>query len=507
MSKSTNIIILKAENIFKNFKAVQALKGVDLEIYKGEIHAIVGENGAGKSTLISIISGVFPPDIGTLFFNGEKRAFKNVAEAKNAGISTVYQELSLVPNLSIAENIFAEKQPVFKSGFINKRKMFIEAARMLDVFNIKINVATRLGDLKIADRQVIEIVKAISFKAKLLILDEPTSSINLEEREILFELLKKLKKEGISIIYISHHLDEIFKIADRVTVIRDGSIAGTKNISEVREQDIIKLMTGKYLENIYKTQTIKKVKQDFKDSNVIFNVENLSYKKLLKNITFNVHGGEILGICGLVGSGRSELLETIYGVRKKTSGYISINEKEIKSNDISDIKKNGMAYICEDRKTSGLFLKMTISENLYSVNSAILTDKSFINRRKINKFAGEAIGKFNVKTPGISQKVINLSGGNQQKVLIAMWLMNEPKVLLVDEPTRGIDVGAKAEIHRIIENFADRGGGVILVSSEFTELISLSHRIIVIKRGEIIKEVINENLKEEDLIEYASGII
>lgn len=507
MEQSNNKIILKVENLHKSFKIVHALKGIDLEIKKGEIHAIVGENGAGKSTLISIISGVFQQDKGNIFFNGERKIFKNVAEAKKSGISTVYQELSLVPNLSIAENIFAERQPVFKMGLINRRKMVLESRKMLDVFNIKIDVSTRLGDLKIADRQIIEIVKAISFKTKLLILDEPTSSIDMEEREILFNLLKKLKEDGISIIYISHQLDEIFKIADRVTVLRDGIIAGTRYVSEVKEQDVIKLMTGKYLANIYGTQSLEKVGKVLKYSREIFKIEGISYKNLLKEISFKVHGGEILGICGLVGSGRSELLETIYGLRKKSTGKIAINGKEIKNSDISEMKKNGIAYICEDRKTSGLFLKMTISENLYSVNSGILTNNSFLNRRKINKFAIEAVSRFDVKTPGIDQKVINLSGGNQQKILIAMWLMHNPVVLLVDEPTRGIDVGAKAEIHSIIKSFANNGGGVVLVSSEFTELINLAHRIIVIKRGEIIKEVINENLKEENLIEYASGII
>ena len=500
-----NNTILKINNISKSFINVHALKNVSLEIKKGEIHAIAGENGAGKSTLIAIISGVSRPDSGEIYFDGEKLDIANAGESKSIGISTVYQELSLVPNLSIAENIFAGKQPVNKAGFINKRKMELESKKLLNIFNIDLAVNEKVGRLKIAERQIIEILKAISNKVKILILDEPTSSIDLNEKADLFVVLKKLKNEGVSIIYVSHHLDKVFEIADRVTVLRDGEFIDTKKINDISEEELIKLMTGKYLKDIYSQKAINE-KELLKSKKILLKVENVSYRNILNNISFELFEGEILGICGLIGSGKTELLEVIYGANKKKNGKIFINNREIKNNTIKTMRNNKVAYLCEDRKISGLFLNMNISENLYSVNNNMLSSFGFINQNKIKKLLLDSIKKFNIITPNLSQKVLKLSGGNQQKVLIAMWLTLNPNILLVNEPTRGIDVGAKVEIHSILNKLRESGSGVIMASSEFTELINLADRIIILRRGEIVKELINKNISEEKLVEYASGL-
>lgn len=504
-NKLNNNTFLRLEGISKNFLNVKALNKVNLEINKGEIHAIVGENGAGKTTLISIISGVYRQDDGDIYINGKKNNFKSVSESKKSGISTVHQELSLVPNLSVAENIFAERAPSNKIGIINRKKMNLEAKKLLNIFKIDLDVTKTVGTLDIGTRQIIEIVKAISINAKLIILDEPTSSLDLEEKNELFEFLVNLKKGGISIIYISHFIDEVFEIADKVTILRDGSLVGSRLISELKESEVIRLMTGKFFADIY-TEKTQDGEEFYKDKELVLKLEEISYKSLLKNISFDLYKGEVLGICGLVGSGRTELLQIIYGLKNKSKGKIFFKGKEIKNLTVQKMKSNGIGYICEDRKTVGLFLEMMVCENIYSVNRNLLSRNGFIDNKKLTNFTNEAVKKFNIKAHSIREKAINLSGGNQQKLLIAMWLMENPLVMLVDEPTRGIDVGAKADIHNIIKSYAYEGNSVILVSSEFSELISMANRIIVINKGEKVKELVNKGIEEETLVEYASGL-
>jgi len=498
-----NDIILEVKGISKKFPGVLALDRVDFQLKAGEVHALVGENGAGKSTLMHILGGIYRPDSGSILLNGDKVEFHNPLDAVRQGISIVFQELSLVQGLSVAENIFTNKKPVNKAGLINLDKLYKNTKEILQTFDEDIDPRTPIKYLSVAKQQVVEILKAISNNPKVLILDEPTSSLTQHETNKLFENIKLLKDKGISIIYISHHLQEIFEIADRVTVLRDGKHIDTLNIDSVDEARIVSLMVGREVSHRYVSRVDKIDK-----NNVLLKVRGLTHKKLFKNISFDIHEGEIVGFAGLVGAGRTEIAKALFGLDKYESGEIFVEEKKVKINSPKEAMEKGIAYTSENRKLEGLFLDMDIKQNcvvpqLYSFSKGIL---GFLDEKKIGDFTEDYVKRLRIVTPSIRQKARNLSGGNQQKVLLSMWLGIKPRVLIVDEPTKGVDVGAKSEIYDILRNLANTGVGIAVISSDLLEVLAISDRIIIVKDGSIRGVLNNDEATEENVIAYATGV-
>lgn len=489
-------IILKMENISKSFPGVQALSEVNLEVYKGEILALVGENGAGKSTLMKILTGVYQKDKGKIIFKGKEINPQNPHEAQKLGISIIYQEFNLAPNLDIATNIFLGNEP--KRGKIIKifdyDKAFKESVKLLDMLGLEISPDTLVKDLTVAQQQMVEIAKALAQKSELIIMDEPTSALAGKEVQKLFEIMKKLKEEGISIIFITHRLEEVFEIADRIIVLRDGKRVGELPAIKEKYNEVIKMMVGREVRVTPKPST----KQD----DVILEIKNLSSKKI-KNISFNLKKGEVLGIAGLVGAGRTEIIRAIFGADPKTSGEIYLDGKKVEIKTPKDAVKLGIGLVPEDRKLQGLILNMAVFENITLPSLKFLFPNGILNSIKEYTLAQNFVEKLQIRTPSIFQKVINLSGGNQQKVVLAKWLALKPKILILDEPTRGIDVGAKAEIHKLIADMAREGIGIILISSELPEILALSDRIIVISKGRITAEISKEEASQEKIMQYA----
>lgn len=498
-----NDVILEVEGIRKEFPGVLALDNVHFKLKRGEIHAIVGENGAGKSTLMHILGGIYEPDSGNIYIDNKKVKFNNPVEANKAGVSIVFQDLSLVRELSIAENIFANRQPVNKINLIKFNSMYEEAKKMLNAFNENINPKIQVKFLSIDKMQVVEILKAMSNNPKILILDEPTSSLSKSETERLFANIKSLKQKGIAIIYISHHLQEIFDIADRATVLKDGKYVDTVEVSKVDEKKLVSLMVGREVSHKY----IKREKVDKRS--VLFRVEKLNHDKLFKDISFELHPGEIIGFAGLVGSGRTELAKSIFGLFKIQSGKIYLEGQEVRINSPVEAMEKGIVYTSEDRKEEGLFPTMDVRSNCTVtqlkkfVQGKVL---GLLNEKKISSYSEELVRKFNVNTPSIRQTLRNLSGGNQQKVLLSMWLGINPKVVIVDEPTKGIDVGAKSEIYDILRQLADTGVGIIVISSELLGILAISDRIFVMRKGKIVGSLNNDEANERNVVEYATGV-
>lgn len=489
-------IILKMENISKSFPGVQALSEVNLEVYKGEILALVGENGAGKSTLMKILTGVYQKDKGKIIFKGKEINPQNPHEAQKLGISIIYQEFNLAPNLDIATNIFLGNEP--KKGKIIKifdyDKAFKESVKLLDMLGLEISPDTLVKDLTVAQQQMVEIAKALAQKSELIIMDEPTSALAGKEVQKLFEIMKKLKEEGISIIFITHRLEEVFEIADRIIVLRDGKRVGELPAIKEKYNEVIKMMVGREVRVTPKPST----KQD----DVILEIKNLSSKRI-KNISFNLKKGEVLGIAGLVGAGRTEIIRAIFGADPKTSGEIYLDGKKVEIKTPKDAVKLGIGLVPEDRKLQGLILNMAVFENITLPSLKFLFPNGILNSIKEYTLAQNFVEKLQIRTPSIFQKVINLSGGNQQKVVLAKWLALKPKILILDEPTRGIDVGAKAEIHKLIADMAREGIGIILISSELPEILALSDRILVISKGRITAEISKEEASQEKIMQYA----
>jgi len=494
--------ILQAKKIVKTFPGVRALNCVDLNLKKGEVHALVGENGAGKSTLMLTLGGVYKPDEGEIFIENGKVEFDNAHDANKKGISIVYQELSLVPNLSVAENIFANRQPVGKINIINSKKLRQETERMLKSFEIDdcIDPDTLVKDLSIANQQVVEILKAMSFNPKVLILDEPTSSLTEKEVKQLFKNIGKLKSEGISFIYISHHLQEIFEIADTVTVLRDGQYVCDVRVDDIDEDFLVTKMVGRKLENIYGQKDKNQNPRE-----VLFEAKNLTSKGIFQDISFNVRAGEIVSFSGLVGAGRTEVGRAIYGADKLDSGEIFLGGKKIKNKRPMDGIKNRIGYMSEDRKSQGLYLNFSIKDNLIANKLNEYSSFGFMNERAINDNAQKCIKEFNVATTSINKLILHLSGGNQQKILLSTWFGICPRFLIVDEPTRGVDVGAKSEIYGLLRKLASQGVGIMVISSDLTEVLGISDRIIVMKSGKIVGELSKDEATEENVVALATG--
>ncbi|BDR65270.1 sugar ABC transporter ATP-binding protein [Clostridium tetani] len=489
---------LQMKGISKFFSGVQALDNVELKVYRGEVLALLGENGAGKSTLMKILSGVYTKDEGDIFIDEKKVDIKGIKEAEELGISIIHQELSLLSNLKIYENIFLGSEK-YKGIFnkLDKDYMRSESEKLLSTIGFTADVDTLAKDINIGEMQMIEIIKAISKKSKLIIMDEPTTALTEVETERLFKVINKLKSEGICIIYISHRLDEIFQICDRVNVLRDGKYVGEVKVKDTTKDDLITMMVGRKLEEQFPYKKVKK-------GDALLAVNNLSYKNKVKNISFEVRAGEILGLAGLMGSGRTELAKTIFGEYKKSSGDIYINDKKINITSSKEAIENGIAYLSEDRKKEGLILNMSVGNNISLCNLKKYENSiKKINKEKESKEIDDYIKKLSVKTPSANQIIKNLSGGNQQKAIIAKWIMISPNILIIDEPTRGIDVGAKKEIYEVLNEIKSLGKAIIMISSDMPEVLGISDRILVMSEGNLSGELSREEATQEKIIKYA----
>ncbi len=493
-------ILLRLENISKTFPGTKALKNVNLSIKKGEIHALMGENGAGKSTISNIIGGVYHPDPGgKIFLDGNEIVFNNVMDAQNAGVAFVHQETALIPSLSVADNIYVGRTPSFAKFFVNQKKMQNDAKTILEKIGADISPADQVKYLNPANTQLVEIAKALSINCRLLILDEPTSSISIEESQKLFVILNDLKKQGVSILYISHRINEIFELCDRISVLRDGEIISTVDVKKTTADDVVKMMVGREMTSYYPPKA-----ENISDE-VIFKCENLSFDPDYKDINFELHKGEILGFSGLVGAGRSEMMEAILGIRKRNSGKFWLNGKEVENKDFEKSIKNGFGFVNEDRKESGLFLPLTMVRNISAADLDTVSDGLFVNKNKEIKQAEDYIKKLKIKVWGTEQICGTLSGGNQQKVMVAKWLATQPRVIIMDEPTKGIDVGTKKEIHDLLRSLANQGIGVIVISSELPEIIGVCDRVIIVYEHRIVNEVTGKDINENEIMQFASG--
>lgn len=488
--------ILSVKGIVKTYPGVVAIDHLSFDVKEGEVHALIGENGAGKSTLIKTLSGAITPDSGKILVNGKEFSAMTPRLSKEQGIEVIYQEFTLVPGISAAENVFLGEK-TSKGAFVNIKEREKRAKELFAQMNVDIDVSTPVRDLSPACQQIVEIAKAVSKEVKILIMDEPTAPLTVSEVDILFEIIRDLKRKGVTIIYISHRLEELFEIADCVTVMRDGSYVGTENMKDIDRQKLIAMMAGRELKESYpsrKTQIGKEV----------LKVENL-YGNGDKDISFSLHKGEILGFAGLVGAGRTELMRVIYGANPIESGKIFLDGKEVNIKSCQDAIKLGIGYIPEDRKEQGVFLRMSIRWNTVINNIKNFSNGIFLNKNKEYSIAEEYQKKFDIKTPSLEQKVMNLSGGNQQKVVIAKTLAANCKIIIFDEPTRGIDVGAKQEIYKLMNELVEKGNSIIMVSSDMPELLGMSDRMAVIYEGRKTGEVKKEEFEQNYILDLASG--
>ena len=490
--------LLQMDGITKRFPGVLALDNISLHVRKGEVHALLGENGAGKSTLMKILAGAYTMDAGKITFEGKPIVINSPRDAQAMGISIIYQELNLVPQMTVAENIFLsallQKSPVA----IDWKAIYRRAEELLRSLDIDIDVHTRVSNLGIAQQQMVEISKALNHEAKIIIMDEPTAPLTERETNLLFKTIEKLRSEGVSIIYISHRLEETMRIGDRATIMRDGRTVATVDIAKTSINEIIRNMVGHSLEEQFPPR-------DAAMGEVLFEAKNFSRAGVLENVGFKVRRGEVLGVCGLVGAGRTEAARAIFGIDPKDSGSVLVEGREVKITKPKDAIQAGIGFVTEDRKGEGLLLIRDCKENISLV--ALRNFERFIHlslkdeARSCASFAE----KLRVKTPSLRQKALNLSGGNQQKIVLAKWLMSDAKIFILDEPTRGIDVGAKVEVYNIINTIASSGKAVIMISSEMTELIGMCDRIVVMCRGRMIGEVLREDFSQERIMYLAAG--
>jgi inositol transport system ATP-binding protein len=492
-----NDCVLIMEGISKQFPGVRALSNVQLRARKGTVHALMGENGAGKSTLMKCLIGIYTPDSGTITFKGERLHITNTHYALSKGISMIHQELSPIPQMTVAENIYLGREPVAWNGLVDMQKMNRMATELLDRLHIKVKPSAKMCDLSIANVQLAEIAKAVSYNSDLIIMDEPTSAITEAEVEGLFNIIRSLKTHGCAIIYISHKMDEIFKITDEVTVFRDGQYISTDATADLTDSVLIEKMVGRTLTDMFHKETTDM-------GSVFLDVQNLSGKGF-RNVSFQVKRGEILGLAGLMGAGRTELMEGLFGVTR-TQGTIKINGKEVSIKSPADAIRGGMALLTEDRKLTGLYLNASVRENMFIANINRYMLGPFIHFGKIEKDCEKMRDLMRIKTPSLKEIIKNLSGGNQQKVLISRWLLTEPDLLILDEPTRGIDVGAKSEIYRLMTEFVRSGKAIIMISSELPEVLGMSDRIMVMHTGDKVGELSRSEATQEKILQMATGM-
>ncbi|MCW0981162.1 sugar ABC transporter ATP-binding protein [Agrobacterium sp. BT-220-3] len=493
-------VILSMTNIHKAFGPVRALRSAALELRRGEIHALAGENGAGKSTLMHIIDGILQPDGGEILLDGKPVKISSPNAANRLGIGFVHQEIALCPEISVAENMFMSETGQSRSWFMNYRDLGKRAATILREIG-DIDPASRAGDLSISQQQIVEIAKALTLDCRILILDEPTAALTETEAQTLFRIMHRLAERGIAIIYISHRMAEIFEHCDRITVMRDGCHIRTENISEISPEEVVNSMVGRVLDKLYPP----KLSENEKSDEVILSVRGLNEGKRVFDVDFDLRRGEILGLAGLIGAGRSEIARAVCRLEGKPRGEVALRGRPLRLKDYRDSIREGLVYLSEDRKGDGLFLNMSIAANVSALDvGRISNGMGFIERRKEMKRADELGRRLKLRANSVGDAVSTLSGGNQQKVALAKMLSVEPQVVFLDEPTRGVDVGAKAEIHRQIRELAREGVGVVVISSELPELIGVSDRVLVVREGRITGEVAGEDMTEEKIMQLAS---
>lgn len=485
--------LLELKNISKAFPGVQALTNAYFEVRAGEVHALLGENGAGKSTLIKIISGLYRPDEGEILLDGQRAVFNNPREAQLSGIATIYQELSLYPELTVAENIFMGHAPRNRFGMVDWREMREQSRQILASLNIhNVDVTEKVGTMTVGKRQRVEIAKALSMNARILIMDEPTAALTEADVNTLFEIVRLLRERGVAIIYISHRLEEVFELADRVSVLRDGQYVGTKPVTETSENELISMMVGRTIDNLFP-------KLDTEIGAPVLEAVNISRRPDVRDVSLTVHAGEIVGLAGLVGSGRSEFAQVVFGISPAESGALRLNGKAIQVKNPAEAMKLGIAYVPEDRGTQGLIRQMNIRENVSLAVLQSLVKRGFIDRKSERSLADSMIEKLSIRAFSSDQVVNKLSGGNQQKVVVSKWLASEPRLLIMDEPTRGVDVGAKAEIHRLISLLAQQGLAILMISSELPEIMGMSDRILVMREGSVVAEFKRTEATQEQI--------
>ncbi len=492
-------IILKMENIEKRFSGVHALKSANLDLKKGEVHALMGENGAGKSTLMKVLCGIHAADGGSIELFGERVNFKTIRDSQKAGISIIHQELNMLNHLTVAQNIYIGREPIKNGLYIDDAQMERDAKELFEKIGMNVSPSAKLGSLTVGKQQMVEIAKAISHNSKILILDEPTAALTQPEVEELFKIMNDLKEKGIAMIYISHRMDEIERISDRVTVMRDGEYIGTLVTKDTSKDEIIKMMVGRVIMGEEKHQSNVP-----DDAEVILEVKNLNAGQSVKDINFKLHKGEILGFSGLMGAGRTETARAIYGADVPDSGEIFINGKKVNIKNPYDAVKNGICYLSEDRKQFGLLMIKSITENTIISSFDKFTTSGTINDKEAKKYAKEVNERLRTKTPSMEQIVKNLSGGNQQKVIVARWLLKNSDIFIFDEPTRGIDVGAKSEMYTLMEELVKQGKSIIMISSELQEIRRLSDRIVVMCEGRITGELDISQATQENIMALAT---
>ncbi len=492
-------VVLKLDNVSKEFPGVKALSGVSFDLRAGEVHAVCGENGAGKSTLMKIISGVYQPNGGTVTYKGEPVQFATTLQSEAAGIAIIHQELNLVPHLTVAENIYLAREP--RHGWlVDRRRLVADAKRCLDRLGVDIDPNVQVRTLCVAQCQMVEIAKALSLDATVLIMDEPTSSLTEQEAQLLFKVIRDLKAEGTGIIYISHRLDEMAEIVDRVTVLRDGRYISTDDFADLTSDDIVARMVGRSLEDKFPEPT------RVPGEKVIFSVSGLTRTGVFSDVSFDIRRGEILGFAGLMGAGRTEVARAIFGADPLNAGTITLNGDTLKITDPRSAIEAGIAYLSEDRKAQGLAVKMPVDANLVMARmQAVSNSVGVIDRKQHREASQRYVDLLNIRTPSLSQPVRLLSGGNQQKIIIGKWLFREPRIMFFDEPTRGIDVGAKFAIYQIMDELAANGIGIVLISSELPEVLGMSDRVAVFHGGRIMATLNTRDTNQEEIMHYASG--
>jgi ABC-type sugar transport system ATPase subunit len=492
-------VILKMQDIHKRFPGVYALNSVNFELRYGEVHALLGENGAGKSTLIKILAGIYQVDQGEIFIKDRNVLMHDVHTSQAHGVSVIHQELCLVPHMTVAENIFLGRElAVGEKFFVDDERIDKEAQRLLDSLGLEIQAGEKIFRLSVAQQQMVEIAKALSVDADIIIMDEPTASLTEKEVDTLFDTIMNLKRKNIAIIYISHRMEELFKISDRVTVLRDGMQVGTKITASTTREELISMMVGRELKELYKKSTCAPGKE-------VLEVRNLRRSNVLNDISFTVREGEILGVSGLVGAGRTDMARAIFGIDPFDAGCIVVDGKEVSINSPVDAMNNGIALVPENRKEQGLVLIKTVAFNMTITVLKKFMRLAKVDSRKEDEIVANYIRKLSIKTPSPAQVVGNLSGGNQQKIVIAKWLATSPKVLILDEPTRGVDVGAKAEIYSIMAMLAEQGVAIIMISSDLPEIINMSDRVLVMHQGRITADLAKEQINQEIIMHYATG--
>jgi ABC-type sugar transport system ATPase subunit len=494
--------VLELKTVSKRFGGIQALKDVDFSVEEGEVHALLGENGAGKSTLIKILTGIHRADTGSLYISGVQTEIRDPLEARRNGIAAIYQEMSLIDSLDIAQNIFLGNEPASgRIGIIRKKELYARAEEILGKFDIVLNPKDRVGDLGLGQKKIVEIVKALSVNAKILLLDEPTTGMSVSESETLFEILENLKTKRVTMIYISHHLEEIFKVCDRASVLRDGEMIGIYDVKTTQMNTLIQAMVGKEVieERIAPDKNAKKSEE------VLLELRKFKVKSMKEPIDLRLHCGEVLGVTGIIGSGKSEIGLGIFGASEKESGELKIRSECVSISNPKDARRNGIGFIPEDRKRQGLFLSLLIDHNLTVTYIEKVLRYGFISKKLKKEKALDTAKALKVVPLDMHLPSKNLSGGNQQKVVLGKWIMGNPNILICDEPTRGIDVGAKREIYKLIRSIADKGAGVILLSSEFKEVKTICDRILVLRKGSIVADRKNEEIEIETLMSLALG--